>query len=387
MKTEKLYYKDAYLQEFEAKVLSVIAEGGVYEAVLDKTAFFPEKAGQHSDKGTLNGISVLNVREENEIIYHRTESPLREGENCCGEIDFSDRFDKMQIHSAEHLASGIIHTLYGAENVGFHLGPQEVTFDTDLPVTQEMLDRVEALANRAIYENREITQRFPDADELSKMSYRSKLELVDEVRIVNIDGYDCCACCAPHVKHTGEIGVIKFIYSEKHKGGTRIYLLAGQRAYDYFNGLFKSAVKISTGLSAPITDIAWEVEKLRSSRAELEFELSKKSAEVAKLYAESLGECRGNRVVYLSQLDSGVLRLYANMAGEKTEGVMVALCGMEGDYKYVIKSSTLPVEAFIKEANSALGGKGGGRGAMAQGSFSAPLAEIENFFAGLSDRI
>ncbi len=383
MKTEKLYYESAYIKEFEATVISCRKRGEDYIAVLDKTAFFPEEAGQHADSGEIDGIPVIAVEEHEGVIYHLMKAPLAEGKVCRAQIDFEARFDKMQQHTAEHLASGIIHSLYGAENVGFHLGPDEVTFDTSLPLTREMLDEVEKIANRAIYENRRVTQSFPTSDELSGFTYRAKLELTEDVRIVEIDGYDACACCAPHVATLGEIGVIKFVYSEKHKGGTRVYLLAGNRAYKYFSELFFAASKISNSLSVPTLDIAEEVEKLKCAKAQSDARLAECALAMAKLYAQSLGVTSGCAVVHLPLLDAAYLREYANLASEKVGEILVALCGTEGEYKYVIKSRTLPVESFIKEANEALCGRGGGRGAMAQGSFSASLADIERYFKKL----
>ena len=384
MKTEKLYYTDAYISSFEAKVASVEACENGYAVVLDRTAFFPEEGGQHADSGVINGISVKNVFEKDGVIYHLLDQPLEIGSCAVGELDFAERFDKMQQHSAEHLASGIIHSLYGAENVGFHLGPDEVTFDTDLPLTREELDKVEELVNIAIYENRKIKQSFPDSSQLSELTYRSKLELTEDVRIVTIEGYDDCACCAPHVSFTGEIGVVKFIYSEKHKGGTRVYMAAGKRAYEYFGKLYKSAMGISQLLSVPVTDIAEEVLRLNESKVALEFAISEKGKAMARVYADSLPESNGNLTLRLPYLDPSELREFANLTGDKIKGILIALSGEDGNYKYVIKSHARDVSEFIKDANSALCGRGGGRGAMAQGSFAAAFSQIKDYFDNLT---
>ena len=383
MKTEKLYYKDAYIKEFDARVLSVTEREGKYDTVLDRTAFFPEEGGQHADTGRIDGISVLAVSECDGIIHHILEKPVAEGSICHGEIDFDVRFDKMQLHSAEHLVSGIIHSLYGGENVGFHLGPDEVTFDTDIPLTREMLDRVEELANRAIYENREIIQHFPSSEELPALTYRAKLELTEDVRIVEIEGYDSCACCAPHVRRTGEIGIIKFSYFEKHKGGMRVYLLAGKRAYDFLSHIFREADKIGTLLSAPTASVASEVEKLHSAKCALEYKLSAKTLALASAYADSFTPEGRSSVVFLPELDMAALREYTNLVFDRLSGILVALIGEAGDYKYVIRAKSRDVTDFIKEANAALGGKGGGRGSMAQGSFTASLEEIKSYFERL----
>jgi len=141
--TEKLYYKDAYIKDFTAKVLSYERNGDIYDAVLDKTAFFPEEGGQYSDKGTLGGANVIDVKEINGIIHHYIDSPISVGAEISGSIDFDERYEKMQCHSGEHILSGIIHSLFSLDNVGFHLGAEDVTMDINAPLTREELDRVE----------------------------------------------------------------------------------------------------------------------------------------------------------------------------------------------------------------------------------------------------
>ena len=155
--TEKLYYFDAYIKEFNATVLSIGENDGKYTVVLDKTAFFPEEGGQAADTGVIGDVRVEHVYEIDGTVYHVTDGAPTLGEVRCV-IDFDERFEKMQCHTAEHILCGIIHRLFGLENVGFHLGDDEVIFDISAPLTRADLDRVEELANRAIYENKKITR-------------------------------------------------------------------------------------------------------------------------------------------------------------------------------------------------------------------------------------
>lgn len=383
MKTEKLYYIDAYMADFDAEVISCVACERGFDALLDRTAFFPEGGGQRADTGMLDEARLLAVLEIDGAIHHYLDKPLEVGRRVNGRIDFSIRFDKMQQHSAEHLAIGILHKLYGAENTGFHLGPDEVTFDTDIVLSSEMLERAELMANRAIYENRPITQSFPKEEELSALSYRSKLDLGEGVRIVNIEGYDSCACCAPHLSSTAEIGLLKFVFSERHKGGTRVYMAAGERAYKYFASLYKSSVGISQSLSVLVSDIEEEVRKLNEAKRALEYALCEKGRAMARVYADMFSETDDTRVIYLRELQPTELREFVNLVGDKARGILVALCGEEGNYKFVIRSPHLDVKEFIKDANLALCGRGGGRGATAEGSFCSAIAEIRNFFEKL----
>ena len=260
--TEKLYYNDAYLKEFTARVISCDVSGDLYDAVLDKTAFFPEEGGQYSDRGTLGSAKVVNVKEKDGIIHHYADSALDVGAEVVGKIDFDERYEKMQCHTGEHILSGIIHSLYGLDNVGFHLGADEVTMDVSAPLTREQLDEVERLANEVIYKNVEVVASFPTQAELSAMEYRSKLDLYENVRIVKIGDYDSCACCAPHVKYTGEIGVIKILDSAKLRGGIRLFITAGRRAVRVFGEYYKTLQSASALLSLPKFEIVGGINKL-----------------------------------------------------------------------------------------------------------------------------
>ena len=181
--TKKLYYDDAYIKSFEASVLSLEKVEKGYEVVLDKTAFFPEEGGQSADKGIVDGVKVLDVYERDGVVYHLLENAPEEKKVRC-EIDFTDRFDKMQQHTAEHILCGVIHSLYGYDNVGFHLGDAEVTFDINAYLTREQLNLVEEIANKAVFDNLEVKAYFPGKEGLLSLSYRSKIEADDSVRIV-----------------------------------------------------------------------------------------------------------------------------------------------------------------------------------------------------------
>ena len=205
--TEKLYYISAYTSKFSATVVSFFTEGDKLLAVLDKTAFFPEEGGQSADTGMIGGACVIDVTERDGIIYHTVDTPLTVGETVECTIDFAERYEKMKCHTAEHILCGIMHKLYGAENIGFHLGDDVVTFDVSPVLTRADLDRVEDIANRIIAENVDVVASFPTREELCALEYRAKLDLTENVRIVSIGDYDKCACCAPHVEKTGEIGL------------------------------------------------------------------------------------------------------------------------------------------------------------------------------------
>ena len=234
--TEKLFYEDSHLSEFEAEVLSCLPSESVrrkYEVELDRTAFFPEGGGQYADTGSLAVIPcvtgeeegretivrILDVQEMEGRILHLADGPLAEGCRVKGCIDWDERFMKMQQHTGEHIVSGIIHARFGYNNVGFHLGSEDCTMDFNGGITEGELGEIELAANRAVWANLPVVTLYPSRDELEKMEYRSKIEIEGQVRIIEIPGYDKCACCAPHVDRTGEIGMIKLTNVQRYMAG------------------------------------------------------------------------------------------------------------------------------------------------------------------------
>ena len=380
LKTEKLYYKDAYIREFDATVISLEEKDGKYLAVLDKSAFFPEAGGQYSDKGYIGDAEVVDVQEKGDALVHYLEKPLNVNETYHCKLDFEDRLEKMRAHTAEHILSGIFHKLYGVENTGFHLGASEVTFDTSLVITKDQLELVERLANEAVIRNLAITEYYPTPEELPTLTYRSKLDLTENVRIVYIEDTDACACCAPHVRSTGEIGFIKILDATKHKGGSRIRMLAGKKAYEYVSSLARETGAVSVLLSSPQTEISKDVYRLLEAKYETEERLLARERELAALYSESVPETEGNFVLLCGTLDMEALRNIANSAGDRVGGALVLLSGSEGSYRYVIKYSKDDFKTFISDANAKLSGKGGGRPPMAQGSFGVSFEDIKAHF-------
>ena len=265
--TEKLFYKDSYTREFQARVLSCTECKGSYQAVLTRTAFFPEGGGQSADTGffyTEDGreIPVTDVQEKDGIVFHYITSPVKAGEKIKGKLDFEERFSKMQQHTGEHIISGLVNRHFGYHNVGFHLGTEEVTMDYDGILTQEDLEQIEMEANQAVAENIPVVVLYPSEEELKNITYRSKIEIEGQVRIVQIPGYDSCACCAPHVKETGSIGLIKIVGAIHYKGGMRVSMLCGFRALSDYRMKERNVVKISNLLSAKQEDTAQAVERL-----------------------------------------------------------------------------------------------------------------------------
>ncbi|MBO5908124.1 MAG: hypothetical protein J6Q85_08270 [Clostridia bacterium] len=377
--TEKLYYIDAYIKEFTAAVLCSEPCDGGFDTVLDKTAFFPNEGGQSADTGKIKDATVLDVYEEGGVVHHITDRAVS-GDMVHCKVDFAPRFDKMQCHTAEHILCGIIHRLYGLENVGFHIGEDEVTFDISAPLTREELDRVELLANRAVFDNLKVDTYFPTSDELPTLEYRSKLELTENVRIVKIGDVDSCACCAPHVAYTGEIGLIKILEIMKHRGGMRIWMVAGERALRDYRKKYENIKEISASLSVPQHDTADALKKYMSDTELAKREIKSLRKSLAEARAEAVAKTEGNAVFFFEGFSIEELRYFVNAAADKVSGMLVALGGEAGEYKYVITSNSVNLSAEIKRINEALSGRGGGKPNAVQGSFMAELAKIREYF-------
>ena len=278
--TEKLFDTDSYITEFECKVIELYTEGKFLCLILDRTAFFPEGGGQTCDKGWLNSVNVENVQNIGGKIVHFVENSEENvklfsvGSVLSGKVDFKKRFSDMQQHTGEHIFSGIVHRLYGYNNVGFHLGTEVVTLDFDGELKEDDICKVENLVNKAVWDNLEIRVLFPSDEELKTIDYRSKIEIEGQTRLVEIPGVDMCACCAPHVKFTGEIGIIEVVNFERYKGGTRVSILCGERALADIRHKLNENRKISVLTKAKQSDTAVAVERLLEENEKLKYEIN-----------------------------------------------------------------------------------------------------------------
>jgi len=385
--TQRLYEQDAYLREFKANVLSCEEKDGAYYVILDKTAFFPEGGGQAADLGTINGVNVLDVQIKDDIITHKTEAAVPVGTEAECAIDWDLRFSRMQGHAGEHIVSGIVNSMFGYTNVGFHLGDEVITVDFDGPLTLADIEKVELESNIAIYKNANITATYPSKEELSSIDYRSKLDLEDGVRLVTIDGIDVCACCAPHPKATGEIGIVKIIDFYPHKKGTRVEMIAGINAVrDYME--LNAANKYLMGLLSAARDgvkeaVAKQNDVIVALRAENQ-KLSRKLA-VLELVPTMIDD---SGYAFSENLSYDDLRYCANNLLENGLARCALFSKLDDEhYAYVVSSAKNDVKEIVAVLNKTLNGKGGGKPNYAQGRVAAKVIEeivpvIENIFKG-----
>ncbi|MDD6062902.1 MAG: alanine--tRNA ligase-related protein [Oscillospiraceae bacterium] len=378
--TRKLYYEDSHLYKFDATVLSCEPAGERFAVVLDQTAFFPEGGGQSADTGILADAHVLDVQEKDKKILHYTDKPVPVGQRVTGTLDAAERFRKMQNHSGEHIVSGIAHSLFGCDNVGFHLGDGDVTVDYNTVLSREDLNRIEELSNKAVADNLDIRTEFPDADKLSSLNYRSKLELTQDVRIVTIGDIDCCACCAPHVVKTGEIGCIKLLDFEHYKGGVRIHLLCGSDAMQDYRTKYENIQRISALLCVPQTHTADAVEQMQERLKNKEYELNVLRSRLAESALKS-ADSFANTLCFFAdaQCDMDSLRHAVN-AGLNEKEICAGFLPAENGFRYCIGARNTDLRKASKEINTALQGRGGGQPAMIQGTAAADRESILTFF-------
>ncbi len=379
--TEKLYDKDSFLKGFTATVLDSFEKADGYFTILDRTAFFPEGGGQASDIGFLEDARVYDVQISDGIIYHYTTKQLMKGQRVKGKVDFERRFDFMQQHSAEHIVSGVAHSLYGCENVGFHLGKDIVTLDFDKYLSEEQLLEIEEFANQKVYENEKFNCYYPDANTLKALKYRSKKELEGDVRIVEIENTDMCACCAPHVKSAGQIGLIKLLDTERLRGGIRIELKSGGRALKDYNEKYRNVRKISSALAVAQNEAAVGVERLMNNLSEQRAEITALKQNRLKAKAENYKPENKITAVFEDNLTVKDLQVFADALHSTHGGIRGVFSDMGDGFAFAICGDDL--DGFFTKFKNTFTVKGGGRNGMVQGMVKAKKTEINDFFASL----
>ena len=379
--TERLFDADGYLKQFQATVLDCAEDEKGWYAVLDRTAFFPEGGGQSGDTGWLDEIRVTDTVEKEGKICHRVERPLEIGAAIEGTVNFQERFDKMQQHTGEHILSGIVHTLYGYDNVGFHLGAELTTLDFNGELSKEQIHDLELQANEAVFSNLPVTVLYPTDQELSRFSYRSKIEIEGQVRLVEIPGIDLCACCAPHVKRTGEVGMIKITAAERHRGGCRLTMVCGRRAFRDYEEKQQSVGKISAALSAKPDQVYESVVHLQRQQQSLREQLNSVQE---RYFSEKLEKIRREDplvCIFEKGLDGIAVRNFVNAVMERCDGICGVFLGNEKEgYRYILGSRQSDVRPVSKQLNEKFSGKGGGKPEMVQGTLYGKQELIEKEF-------
>ncbi len=373
--TKKLYEKDPYLIEFEAKVISNKA-GYI---VLDQTAFFAKGGGQEAEGGFINDFEVKDVYIKDDIIYHECDCDLKEGQHVKGKINFEKRYDNMQQHTGEHILSGVVENRFGYTNVGFHIGENTMRVDYSGYLTDEQLMDIEKEANDVIIKNIDIYQGYPEIGDDRLKGFRFKKELEGNIRIVDISGVDCCACCGTHMKRTGEVGIIKIVNSSKYKNGVRLNVLCGYRALTYYNFLLKQSDNISQMISTNVLDLQSGVKKLVDQKLELEKEKRNLDDELINYKCIELSKTEKAHIVSFENIDAKALKKMASNLRKMTDKDIFIFSESNGRINYIFSSNSRDMKVFNEEFKAIFDSKGGGNASSVSGSLVGNREEILNW--------
>lgn len=378
--TERLYYHDAYLRTFTARVIDRAEVNGQPAVILDRTAFYPEGGGQPSDRGKLNHIDVVDVqtRETVDEVLHILSAPINEVE-VTGTVDPARRFDLMQQHTGQHILSQAFVQTADAETVSFHLNPDpnEGAVTIDLPAAQlssTQIERAEELANTIVFENRPVTARFVNDEELQALPLRKPPQVDKAIRIVEIQGFDWSACGGTHVARTGEVGLIKIVKSEKRGAETRVEFRCGHRALLDYRRKHQMISQVASDLTVGFWELDQAIERMQADAKAVRKQLAEAEARLQQYEAQELLnsiEPRGDFGLITHtwpNRDAAYLKRMASLLAAQPK--TIALLGATGASLSLIfarsKDLSIDLALLLKAAAERLGGKGGGSPDFAQ---------------------
>ncbi len=388
--TERLYYDDSYLKEFDAEVVRAELRDGKSIVALNRSAFYPTSGGQPYDVGTLNGAQVTDVFVDADgEVWHELDAPLKVGEAVHGRIDWARRWDHMQQHGGEHMIAGAVYNLTGGMTIGLHLGAEVSSIDVQFAdgathMNAELIAQIEDYVNERIQMDAPIRCWFPDAQELASLPLRKAPTVKEHVRIVAMGDFEMVACGGTHPSSTGQIGLVKIVSAAPERGKLRLSFVCGMRAYRDYRRNY---------------DYAWAAANLLSTRPEKLPELLESTLQHLKDAERELNRLRrerllesipamleraeplpggGRLVCELADCDAAALKELASKLIE-ADGV-VALLGAKNGAKcnFVFARSAnvdLQMGRLLSEAAKPLGGKGGGRPDFAQGGGPAEVLD------------
>jgi len=380
MTTERLYFTDSYLIEFEARVVDVSADG--QRIYLDKTAFYPSSGGQPHDLGALGGVPVLDVVDENGAIAHLLAKPGFQSGPVKGRIDWDRRYDHMQQHTGQHLLSAVFVELFGLETLSFHMGPDVSTIELGTrELREEQIEMAEHRANQLVRDNLPITIAFEEAETVRAL--RKPTERSGTLRIVAIQGVDRSACGGTHVRSTAECGPISIRRLEKVRSNVRLEFLCGIRAvrraradYVLLSELGKTAALPADRLPEYLRSVQARLSDAEKERGKLKADLA--AQEGARLFTETPPGPDASRRAYLKQRsldDAARAKAVAFTAAGGPALILIAGSEPSGILLACSPETGLNAGAILKEFLSRGGGRGGGTATLAQGSLSAPAIE------------
>jgi alanyl-tRNA synthetase len=376
--TERLYYRDSFLREFDARVVSCDQEGERWKVVLDRTAFYPTSGGQPHDLGKLNGVPVIEVTDsENEKVVHYTSAALPAGA-VHGEIDWARRLNHMQQHTGQHLLSAAFIELFRFPTVSFHLGKEISTIDLEAPaIVARHLEEAERRVNEIIFEDRVVEIRFGTAEELAEVGIRKKVDREGVLRAIEVTGFDRQPCGGTHLERTGQAGLLLIRKLERRRDLWRLEFVCGYRALAAARGDFATLGQTASLLSCGMPEVPVVLAKMAEEKRELHSSVKRMEERLADHEARSLlaavppGGAGGGRVIARSLDDAtpGSLGLIAQRLVSE-DGVVALLASRSTGHVVFARSKGFSNDmgAMLRETLTEFGGKGGGTKGFAQGS-------------------
>ncbi len=391
--TDRLYYTDAYLREFDAVVVRVASSGGRVSVILDRTAFYPTSGGQPFDTGTLAGAQssarvVEVVDEESGDIAHLVEALPHDfvpGQLVRGSLDWPRRFDHMQQHTGQHVLSAAIDRLFGVRTVSFHLGTESSTIDLSRELTRDELRIAELDANGIVWENRPVAVRFASAEDAARMPLRKESAREGTLRLIDVESFDLSACGGTHVARTGGVGTIAIGAADRFKGGQqRVEFFCGARALTKFRSMYDALAGAIRSLSVLPSDIPEAIEKLQTEARERQRAVATLQREVARYRADELAASAeqvssGRLVASVVDADANALKSLASAVTARDGHIAVLVSAGKPALVVVARSADVSVDAnqLVRALTGRFGGRGGGKADLAQaGGLDADAAAI-----------
>lgn len=393
--THRLYYDDATLLQFDARVLACEPHAGAYRVALDRSAFYPTSGGQLHDLGHLivDGrevpITDVTVDDDEQTVWHRVATEVTPGLAVDGIVDRERRQDFRQQHSGQHLLSAAFDALIDAHTESVHLGLEACTLDLHREVTADDCRRAEDLANAVVWEDRPVTVRYVDAADLAaEPRLRKQTVRTGRVRLVDIADHDLSACGGTHVHRTGEVGLIAIRATERFRGGTRVTFLCGRRGLAGFRTLRDVVDASARSLSVGPEALPEAIARLRDDLKGEQRRIREVTERLVALQAEALSAQvseAGVLVAHLPDANAQGVRLAASQL-VAAPGRVVALLGGASPSALVVARSADRADAdagaIVKQVCAAYGGKGGGRPDLAQaGGVAISVEQLREFFA------
>lgn len=371
--TARIYYTDSYCRRFEAVVTSAFEHDGLPAALLDRTAFYPTSGGQPFDTGRLNDVPVVNTLDVEGEVVHVLSSPIAEGVRVAAEIDWARRFDHMQQHTGQHVLSAAFDRLFDNRTVSFHMGIELSTIDLAREMSWEQIAQTEDLANRVVWDDRDVAIRFVSSEAAAALPLRKEPTRGGTLRLIDVKDFDLSACGGTHVSRTGEIGAILVPAVEKFKGGSRVTFVCGDRAVHAFRLLRESVAGSVRALSVTAQELPSAIARMQSEEKDLRRAMKRLQQsiavhEAARLSADAAAN-QGMVVASLPDCDAAGLKVVATTIVARTSAV-AALFSTSAPVAVVIALSadrTVDAAAVLRALNARFGGRGGGKPELAQG--------------------